>query len=183
MSLRNKINFSTPIGTAKYPHLNKPDTAFDTEGKYKLELVFTASEAKPMMDAINKAAKAEFGSAQFRVPFTVDEETADVAFKASSKYRPDFVDTTGNPVRVTDLPKIGGGSKLKMQAYLNVYTVSGSKGVSITLQAIQIIEPVKGMNGTPSFEAVEGGFTVDALDDDDVDDGGQEDIDAGNFDF
>jgi hypothetical protein len=181
--MANKINFNTPLGTAKYPHLNKPDTAFDVEGKYKLELMFSASEAKPMMELINNSAKAEFGKSQYRVPYSVDDETGDVAFKASSKYQPAFVDTIGNPVPVNGLPKMGGGSKLKMQAYLNVYTVSGSKGVSITLQAIQIVEAVQGMNGAPTFEVVEGGFTVDpsAVY---VDEGGQEDIrGADNFDF
>jgi hypothetical protein len=161
MAKKPKINFVTPIGVAKYPHLNKPDTAFDSEGKYKTELLLSAEDAKPLIKKIEDAAKAEHGSAHYRVPYVKDEETGEVAFKLQSKFQPDFFDTAGQVVPVNKLPKIGGGSRLKLKGYLNVYKVSGSAGVAITLQGCQIVEATQGMNGS-GFDAIEeGGFTVD----------------------
>jgi len=37
--------FNTPVGVARYPHLNKPDTRFDDEGMYKCDLILDAEEA------------------------------------------------------------------------------------------------------------------------------------------
>ena len=55
MPKKPKINFQTPVGVAKYPHLNKPDTAFDAEGKYKAELLVSQDEAKPLIKLIEDA--------------------------------------------------------------------------------------------------------------------------------
>jgi hypothetical protein len=161
MAKIQKINFQTPIGVAKYPHLLKPDTAFDSEGKYKTELILPLSDATPLMKIINDAAKEEHGKSNYRVPYVKDEETGEVAFKFQSKFMPDFYDTSGQVVPPQQLPKIGGGSRLKLKGFLNVYQVSGSAGVAITLQAVQIVEAMQGMNGT-GFGAIEGGgFTID----------------------
>ena len=162
MAKKQKINFQTPTGVAKYPHLNKPDTAFDSEGKYKSELLLSPEEAKPLIKIIEDAAKEEHGKAHYRVPYQVDEETGEVAFKLQSKYQPKFYDTAGQLVPEGREPRLGGGSRLRLKGYLNVYKVSGQAGVSIQLTACQIVEAVQGMNGS-GFDAIEeGGFTVDA---------------------
>lgn len=36
--------YNTPIGIARYPHLNKPDDRFDVEGKYKVDVILPADE-------------------------------------------------------------------------------------------------------------------------------------------
>ena len=61
------------------------------------------------------------------------------------------------------LPKLGGGSTIKMGGVFNCYTVSGSKGVSLMLDKVQVIDVVNGFGGDDGgFEAVDGGsFTVD----------------------
>ena len=42
------IPFKTPKGRAKYPHLNKPDTAFDKDNpKYKTELLSLIHISEP----------------------------------------------------------------------------------------------------------------------------------------
>ena len=161
MPKKQKINFQTPTGVAKYPHLLKPDTAFDSEGKYKSELLLSQEDAKPLIKIIEDAAKEEHGKSNYRVPYMTDEETGEVAFKLQSKYMPEFYDTAGQKVPTNALPQIGGGSRLRLKGFLNVYKVSGQAGVSITLQAVQIVEAIQGMNGT-GFGAIEGGgFTVD----------------------
>lgn len=159
--MKNKrINFKTPIGTAKYPHLNRPDTAFDAEGKYKTEIVLSSAVARPLIDLIESSFEAEYGKGHHRVPYKIDEETGDVSFKAQSKYQPKFADSTGQLVPPEKAPNIGGGSRLCISGFLNVYDVSGTKGVSITLQDVQIVEAAMGTVG--SFDAVDGGFTMDS---------------------
>ena len=87
MAKKQKINFQTPTGVAKYPHLLKPDTAFDSEGKYKSELLLSQEDAKPLIKIIEDAAKEEHGKAHYRVPYMTDEETGEVAFKLQSHAR------------------------------------------------------------------------------------------------
>jgi hypothetical protein len=158
------IDFTTPVGTAKYPHLNNPDTAFDAEGKYKSEILLSTADAKGLMDLINSSAKEAFGDAEFRVPFQKDEETGQVSFKAQSKYKPKFFDASGQVVPPASVPRIGGGSQLKLRGYLNVYMITKTNvGVSLVLQDVQIVEATTMTNGaSAAFAAVEGGgFTVD----------------------
>ena len=157
--------FTTPAGHAKYPHLNTPDTAFDTDNpKYKTEILMSEDEAAPLVAQIKAAAQEAFGvNAKFRMPVTKDEETGQVSIKAQSKYQPKFYDAQGQVITPTALPKIGGGSTVKMGGVLNLYTVSGSKGVSLMLDKVQVIDVVNGFGGDDGgFEAVDGGsFTVD----------------------
>jgi len=161
MPKKPKINFQTPVGVAKYPHLNKPDTAFDAEGKYKAELLVSQDEAKPLIKLIEDAAKEEHGSANYRVPYQTDDETGEVAFKLQSKYQPKFYDTAGQLVPEGKEPRIGGGSRLRLKGYLNVYKVSGQAGVSIQLTSCQIVEAMQGMNGAGFYALEEGGVTID----------------------
>ena len=170
------INFTTPQGTAKFPHLNKPDIAFDSEGKYKTEILVSPEDAKGLLDLIHNAAIEEFGAhdlmkveinkkmtdVPIKVPFKVDEETGQVAFKAQTKINPKFFDAKGQVVPPSALPRLSGGSQLKLRGFLNVYSITKTNvGVSMTLQDVQIIEAVS-PNGDPGgFAPVEGGFTVD----------------------
>lgn len=180
MAKKPKIKFQTPVGVAKYPHLNRPDTAFDAEGKYKTELILSPEDAKPLIKIIEDAAKEEHGKAHYRVPYTVDEETGEVAFKLQSKYEPLFFDSAGQLVPQNALPQLGGGSRIALKGFLNVYKVSGTCGVAITLRSVQIVEASQGMNGE-GFDAIDGGgFTVDtSVADDPFESTGGED----NFDF
>ena len=38
--------FNTPVGVARYPHLNQPDTRFDDDGVYHVDLLLPADNAK-----------------------------------------------------------------------------------------------------------------------------------------
>jgi hypothetical protein len=159
--------FTTPAGNAKYPHLNTPDTAFDTDNpKYKTEILMSADQAAPLIAQIKAAADEFFGAgAKYRMPVNKDEETGQVSIKAQSKYQPKFYDATGQVIVPTALPKIGAGSTVKMGGVLNLYTVSGSKGVSLMLDKVQVIDVVGGFGGDDGgFDAVDGGsFTVETF--------------------
>jgi len=160
-----KPKFQSPIGRAKYPHLNEPDTAFDADNpKFKTELVLSAKDAQPFIDQINKASEEVHGkqpAGKVRFPFTKDEETGEVSFKFNSKYAAKFCDTNGQVITQSSLPKIGAGSSLIVSGVINVYEVSKNKGVGLLMDGVQIIDVVEygGGNGV-TFDAVEGGSYV-----------------------
>lgn len=156
-----KIRFQTPMGTAKYPHLNTPDTAFDTDNpKYKTELLFDAAEIAPLLEQIKAEAAEKFGKKNVRMPFSTDEETGQVSVKMQSKFQPQFDDSTGNIILPENLPHLGGGSKLRAKGIMNLYEVSGTSGVALMLDRVQIVDVVGGF-GSDGFDAVEGGYVAD----------------------
>lgn len=50
-STREKI--STPIGTFRYPRLNKPDTKYKPEGEYSVKVRLPEADAQPLVDRLN----------------------------------------------------------------------------------------------------------------------------------
>ena len=57
-----RMNFTTPIGTAQYPWLNKADFKFDDEGVYKTDVLVDADSAQELVDRINEFAKETLGT-------------------------------------------------------------------------------------------------------------------------
>ena len=49
-----KQTITTPQGVALYPWLSKPDTEYNKDGEYKVNLVLSKKEAQPMIDTINE---------------------------------------------------------------------------------------------------------------------------------
>lgn len=159
----SKTKFTTPKGVAIYPWLqpNRPDTAFDPEGKYKVQLKMSEAEGKPLMELI-KQVKADNFAAKDKVhlPFSTDDETGEIIFKLQSKYKPKYVDSSGSPIPEENVPLMFGGSELKAKGMLDPYSGS-SKGISMRLSAVQVINPVSG-DGGDSFDAVDGGYTINS---------------------
>lgn len=62
---RNKIkigSFITEVGTAKYPHINTPDTKWKEEGEYRCPLIFSeevADRLRPKLEAFLEKGFAE----------------------------------------------------------------------------------------------------------------------------
>jgi hypothetical protein len=85
-----KATFKTPQGIAQYPYLNKPDTQFDSDGIYKVNVRLPSDKAKQLVDAVRNAAKEAFGdkAKSAILPFFNDEETGDIIVKTKSKYQP-----------------------------------------------------------------------------------------------
>jgi hypothetical protein len=178
--------FQTAVGTAKYPHLNTPDAAFDKDNpKYKTELLMTPKEAEPLMKMMREAAADAFGNKKnIKFAFSKDEETGQVIFKVQSKYQPKYYDSNGQVITPEKLPRVSGGSRLKAAGILNIYSVSGTNGVGLLLDRVQLVKVVDGFTGDGGgFDAVEdgefsiedndgewssvNGTPVDELDDDD----------------
>ena len=166
MSTPAKAKFVTPAGSAQYPWLQpgRPDTAFDSEGKYKLELRIAPDKAKPLVDQLEGMKKEVFAPkdyAKVHLPFKIDDETGEFMFKIQSKFEPKFYDAKGNPIPSSKVPAMYSGSTLRISGMADTYT--GSKnGVSLRLNAVQIINPVSGGSdrGPGDFDEVEGGYEV-----------------------
>jgi len=160
-----KETFSTDIGTARYPWLKEPDTAFGQES-YKCMLILDPTSAQPLVDKINKVAEDTFGSkaAKAMMPIETDEETGDIIFKTKSGYLPKFWDSQGNPVIEANIPEIWGGSKLKLAGWIAPWNKNGKMGITLQLMRVMIVEaqgPSSGDGqGESGFEAVEGGFVA-----------------------
>ena len=54
----NDMQYTTPVGTAKFPYLVKPDTKFDDRGTFKVDLIITSKEAAVIKAAATELAKS-----------------------------------------------------------------------------------------------------------------------------
>ena len=155
----SKKTFTTYKGVAVYPHLNKPDYAFNTDGIYTTKLRVPADQAKELMDTVQAVAQDEFGkkATSAKLPWKIDEDTGEVVFVAKSKFRSKFMDSSGKMIPDHSVPEIYGGSVLKLAGTLYPWNAGGSHGVTLQLAAAQVItlaDPV----GNFAFEAEEGGY-------------------------
>jgi hypothetical protein len=159
MSTKNK--FVSPAGIAQYPWLQpgRPDTAFDPEGKYKVELRLAPGGAKHITDLIERTRAENFGANDnVHYPFKIEEDTGEYSFKMQSKYQPKYYDAKGNPIPIEQVPPMFSGSELRASGQIDAYTNGVKKGISLRLAAIQIINPVSGGTGDHAgdFDSVEG---------------------------
>jgi hypothetical protein len=98
------------------------------------------------------------------MPFKMDDETGETVFVTKSKYSPFFYDSSGQDLVGGQIPKLWAGSVIKIGGYIVPYNVNGSKGVSLQLTKVQVINPVSsGENKGEGFEAVEGGYVADDI--------------------
>jgi hypothetical protein len=157
---------TTPTGVALYPWLSKPDTKFSTEGEYKVNLVLSAEEAKPLIETINevftlnvqeemeKQKKKDLKTANPPYSDELDDNgqaTGNVIFKFKSKaaYKPALFDAKGTTMVGSN---IWGGSEVRVNASVSPYfTPTVGAGVALRLRAVQIIALVEGSEGAGRF--------------------------------
>lgn len=164
-----RLKFTSPEGTAIYPHLNKPDTQFNPDGVYKTDL--SIGNCEELLDTANNLAVDEFGpKAKVKMPFRTDEETGDTVLRVKSKYAPKVFDSTGQILVGDQVPLMWGGSTLKVGGFMTTYNVSGTKGVSLQLTKVQVINPVSGGASSDGFDLVEGGFVANEITQEEFDD-------------
>ena len=158
-----KKTFTTHKGIAVYPHLNRPDYQFNTDGVYATKLRVPADQAKQLMDTLQALAQDEFGkkATSAKLPWKVDDDTGEIIFTAKSKFKSKFMDSAGKLISENNVPEIYGGSVLKLAGTLYPWSAGGSHGITLQLAACQIVtlaDPV----GNFAFEAEEGGYVADA---------------------
>ncbi len=167
------VQLVSPIGTASYPFLTRPDTKFDSDGEYRVGLLLSATEAQEMMKAIDAAMTDSLEKAKkenpqkakkiqmakppyFEVTDDDGNETVDIQFNFKLKakvtprnggepieLRPKLFDAAGTPIVSKDI-RIGSGSRIKVCADISPYhTDLVGAGVTLRLKAVQIIELVE----------------------------------------
>ena len=155
------IEFTTPKGIAQYPWLSKPDTKYNEEGVYKVNLILPKAEAIPLLKQINevfaenvdketkKAKGADIKKANPPYAEELDDEgqpTGNVVLRFKSKYKPAVFDAKGIPMVDSS---IWGGSELKVNGSIAPYFTSMiGAGVSLRLSGVQVIQYVDGGSGS-----------------------------------
>jgi len=169
--------FTTPRGVAYYPYISAPDTKFDEQGHYKVNLCIPKEEAQPIIEQIKgelvagikalKEAKPNAKIKQAPLPFEDeldddDEPTGNVIIKFKSKaaYKPAIFDSKGTPMMKSN---IYAGSILKVNGSIAFYNSPAvGAGVTLRLRAVQVIEYVEGAVGATKFGfGEETGFTIE----------------------
>lgn len=169
MSKKPKLpRYVTPTGVAQYPYLTKPDTKFNPDGEYKVNLEIPAEDASEIMSFLdeqlaasiekakeeNKGKKIKEGDA----PYSVNEETGKVTLKFKLKAKVTtksgdeweqkvaVFDAKGKPLENT--PNIGGGTKMKVSyEVIPFYTSLVGAGISLRVRAVQVIDLVEFSGG------------------------------------
>ena len=158
--------FTTPKGVALYPYLSRPDTKFNEEGEYKVNLVLSKEEAAPIVEQINsvfaanlqeetkKANGKQIKTANPPYSDELDENgkpTGNVIMKFKSKaaYKPAIFDAKGNVMTESN---IWGGSEIRVNGSMAPYFTSMiGAGVALRLRAVQVIQYVEGSTGPERF--------------------------------
>ena len=84
---QKRVKFVTTTGRCQYPYLTKPDTQFDAEGVYKVNLI--VDDCQDLLDTCKQLAEEEFGKKdKYRLPITKDEDSGEHLIKVKSKYAP-----------------------------------------------------------------------------------------------
>jgi len=146
---KNQIHV-TPVGTAAWPWLNKPDIRFDADGVYQVKMIFNKKDIKPIQAIVDPLMD---GGKHHPIKPEMDDEgnpTGNhiVQFKMKARVKtkngeeftqkPILLDTLGN--RVVD--QVGAGSKLKI-AYQAIPFNQGAGGVTMRMQKVRIVELVE----------------------------------------
>lgn len=172
--------YISPLGVASFPWLNKPDTKFNPEGDYRVNLVLDEATAQPLKEKLDTLAKEAYAAAVKANPGktvreadspvkpvldkekNVVEGKVTIGFKMKAKItskktgesweqRPAIFDAAGKALVG---PKVGGGSEIKVAFEVAPYYMPSSKeaGISLRLKAVQIIKLVEfGQKDAASF--------------------------------
>ena len=158
---KKKHVFTTPVGVARYPWLNKPDFEYNAEGEWKCNLIIPTKDAKSLTDAVQAVIAEEFECDKKGVRIPWAEEDGSIILKCTTKFQPRFYKSDGDVIPDNKVPQLWGGSKLRLGGDISVYNKGkNSRGVSLRFNRVQIIEPV-GASGGDGFDAVEDGWAPD----------------------
>ena len=217
MARRKKELVTTPMGVLVWPHLNSPDYEYDEAGVYQTKLRLTGTDAeefKAYCEAQQKEAAVEAKeSKSFKgkgkvpladLPYKEDDDgnlLFNFKMKAKGTTRngetftrePKLFDAKGQPCNDA---RVGGGTvaRISFESYRYYAKMVGGAGVSLRLEAVQIIDLQEWSSGRSAegfgFEATDG-FSVDEYtapdapdsDSDSDSDDDSDDEDGDDFDF
>ena len=216
MARRKKELVTTAMGVLVWPHLNSPDYEYDEAGVYQTKLRLSGTDAKKLTAYCEKqremaAAEAKENGkfkGKGKVPLAdlpiKEDEDGNLLFNFKMKAKgttrngetftrePKLFDAKGQPCNDA---RVGGGTvaRISFESYRYYAKMVGGAGVSLRLEAVQIIDLHEWTSGRSAegfgFDK-EDGFSVDEYtpanspvdpDADDKDDDSDDSDD--NFDF
>jgi hypothetical protein len=198
----------TPVGTAKYPNVNTPNTRFNDQGEYSCDLIVTKEEAEaintqlqPLFDAEYQSKLEETGKQKLKLSDSPVREDDDGDWIIKTKLKNVLAgtykngdprgaksialyDSQGKPLKGT---LVRGGSKVKLAFRPRFwYVASTGFGMSLDLLACQVIELSDGSLSEKAAESfgfteVEGGYVNGGENLDQALDAEEEDIIKADF--
>lgn len=177
--MRKKLKkLTSPVGTAIYPHLSTPDTKFNEDGEYRVNLRLSEDDAKPLLKELHSIlkehvedVKKEKGKSKVKIqdlPYNeVETEGSptgevDVKFKLKAvagssdnrwEQRPALFNNKGERMDPQEV-NVGSGSSLKIGfEVFPYYTGSIGAGLSLRMKAVQVLDLVEyGGNEFDNFD-------------------------------
>jgi len=171
----------TPIGTAIYPKLVEPDTAFDDVGVFTCKLHVTKDDYELFKAKVDPLVKKAYddecqrqGKELKKAKSSPIRITQDGDYEILAKQKAKVTTRDGEVIEfsiplfdsnvkaITHRPKIGSGSKVRVSATLYTwYVPSQGFGYTLRLKEAQILELVEynAGGGEDSFSSELGGYT------------------------
>lgn len=158
MSKQNIVRITTPSGIAVYPKLEKPDTKFNADGVYSIDLDLDPQDATELTTKLTQIADAAYtaeckakGKKSLKRSDMPWKETEDgkirFKFKLKAKggtgekqwdQKPAIFDAKGTPIKDVN---VGSGSTVKVAfEAVPYFTAMVGHGISLRLRAVQILE-------------------------------------------
>ena len=144
--MKNRVEtVVSPVGTAAYSWLSKPDTAFN-QNHFKVTLMLDKSsqEADEFVRLVN-AAHTKFANGSNTVsPIKDGDKTGKDGqegrwvLTAKTQYAPKLVDTQRNQINPDSAPM--SGDLIRVAMGLASYATGSNAGVSLRLKAVQLVE-------------------------------------------
>lgn len=173
------VRITSPLGTAIYPRLTQPDTKFDKDGVYSVDLELDPMDKtsssfidslKKASDEAYKALVEEKGGKKLKRCDLPIKETDDgkvrIKFKLKAKagndersweQKPVIFDSAGTAMQAP--PNVGSGSRIKVAfEVVPFFTAMVGAGISLRMKAVQIVE-LKEYTPGDNFDAY--GFKAD----------------------
>jgi len=193
----------TPVGISQYAWLTSPDTRFDEEGVFKVNLMLVTTDAKTLIQQIDDSLKDSITLAKEKakgknikeapLPYSAELDdknnlTGNTIFKFKCKAQITTSNGTVIPNRVALFDSKGtplvdvniwSGSEMKISAdVIPYYTSMVGAGVSLRLRACQITKLVEGggYSATGYGFAEETGYEVTTEESSDTEEGKDENV-------
>jgi len=174
---------TSPAGRAIFPRLNEPDTKFDEDGVFKVDLAVDLEKAADFMEKVSNIVN-DFAEEQraeqpklkrYSIEMPWEDEMDDdgnetgnvrIRFKRKAVVRPKDKEPIHFTVPIFDAKlnqmneQVWGGSTLKVSAEIVPYAMAALKqiGASLRIRGVQVLELVSGSYADPSsmFDEEEG---------------------------
>jgi len=153
----------TPLAECRYAFLFIPDTKFNPEGVFRIEIIFDPAENADHQSFLTfikekwEATKGKNKPWKNEIIEETGETTGRFIIKFKSKYAVNVFDALKNKIEF-DSNKIGNGSKVRVSFSMQKYT-QREGGLALYLNAVQVVNLVEYSGGSAEdfgFDEVDG---------------------------